>query len=68
MKKPSLKQLMKRPALWIDEEDNYRISMPTANTDIFGNGCSYHEYLDYWMSGAFSLKELKEKYDFVGWL
>lgn len=61
-KKPTLAQLKKRPAWWIDSEGDMAISYPDGRVDIFDT---------FWLSWHPSIFLLKEKIltmTFGGWI
>jgi hypothetical protein len=63
MKRPTLKQLMKRPALWIIEStDQFRITIPCKNENI-PNGMCFSPYCNEWFSGDATLKDIYETMD-----
>lgn len=73
MKKPSLKELQKRPALWYDTCGDYnnpvgtlRISYPNGKTQYFDNS----RYGGSWFKSCWSHRTLKKAYGikFLGWL
>lgn len=70
MRKPTLYELLKRPAWWIDYDDDLRITLPRLHDDflIDRNFWFYVDEEDEWFSSFLSLNEVREDFEFGGFL
>lgn len=77
-RKPSIKELKRRSAIWIDQEGDLRITLSdreqrTINTChcrscLNSNSWYYSKQYDEWFTSIFGIEGMRHHYEFLGFI